>query len=95
MGVDIGFDAADNILFVDWVRFLINESHKLISFINLTNNSEDYWNEGKLQPSPVEGIMVWIQIDGPVKHVFTASPDIEMGRHSVEPKKYRQGSKLP
>ncbi|KQX48332.1 glycoside hydrolase family 66 protein [Paenibacillus sp. Root444D2] len=63
-----------------WTVVRENESHKLISFINLTNNSEDYWNEGKLQPTPVEGIRVRIQIDGPVKHVFTASPDVEMGR---------------
>ncbi|MDQ0900527.1 glycoside hydrolase family 66 protein [Paenibacillus sp. V4I7] len=63
-----------------WTVVRENESHKLISFINLTNNLEDYWNEGKLQPTTVEGIMVRIQIDGPVKHVFTASPDIEMGR---------------
>lgn len=63
-----------------WTVVRENEPHKLISFINLTNNSEDYWNEGKIQPMPVEGIMVRIQISGPVKHVFTASPDIEMGR---------------
>ncbi|SEN79872.1 dextranase [Paenibacillus sophorae] len=68
-----------------WTVVRENEKMKLIQFINLTNNAEDYWNEGKNRPAEVKNLTVRVQVSEPVRSVFTASPDIDMGRpHDLE-----------
>lgn len=63
-----------------WTVVRENERYKLISFINLTNNAEDYWNAGKNRPETQRRIEVRILMDHEAKSVFLASPDVNMGR---------------
>lgn len=63
-----------------WTIVRENEKYKLINFVNLSNNAEDYWNEGKNRPTVMENLTVHIQVNEKVRAVFTASPDINMGR---------------
>ncbi|OME51836.1 hypothetical protein BSK59_20190 [Paenibacillus odorifer] len=63
-----------------WTIVRENEKYKLINFVNLSNNAEDYWNEGKNRPTALESLTVHIQVNQKVRAVFTASPDINMGR---------------
>lgn len=63
-----------------WTVVRESEQMKLIQFINLTNNTEDYWNEGKNRPAEVKNLTVHVQVNEPVRSVFAASPDIDMGR---------------
>jgi len=63
-----------------WTTIRENSRFKTISLINLTNNSEDFWNEGKNCPTMLHRLKLSILINGPVNSVFTASPDINMGR---------------
>jgi len=68
-----------------WTVVRENERFKLINLINLTNNAEDYWNEGKNRPQTLDNLTVAIQVNEKVQSVFTASPDIDMGRpHNLE-----------
>ncbi|SDN52282.1 dextranase [Paenibacillus sp. yr247] len=64
-----------------WTLIRENAQYKTISFINLTNNEDDLWNEGKNRPSEQHDLQVNILLDRKVKSVFMASPDIDMGRH--------------
>lgn len=63
-----------------WTVIRENESFKTISFINLSNNAEDYWNAGKNRPSILEGIKVKVLLDRAPKAAFVASPDLDYGR---------------
>ncbi|MDG0809824.1 glycoside hydrolase family 66 protein [Cohnella rhizosphaerae] len=63
-----------------WTIIRENEHCKTISFINLTGQSEDYWNEGKEQPSTLSNIVVRILLDREPSGVFSASPDERSGR---------------
>lgn len=62
-----------------WVTVRENEERKVISFINLCGNKEDYWNEEKKEPETVNNLEVRILIDYKVKSLFSASPDKNMG----------------
>lgn len=62
-----------------WVSVRENEERKVISFINLCGNKEDYWNEEKKEPETVNNLEVRILIDYKVKSLFLASPDKNMG----------------
>jgi dextranase len=74
-----------------WTVVRENEHCKLISFINLTNNGEDYWNEGKNRPASQEAITVRVLMEREAKSVFLASPDAEMGRPTELPAVYEDG----
>lgn len=63
-----------------WTVVRENDNLKLISFINLTNNEEDYWNAGKNRPLPQGPVTVRILMDREAKSVFAASPDSDPGR---------------
>ncbi|MDU2243464.1 MAG: glycoside hydrolase family 66 protein [Paenibacillus sp.] len=63
-----------------WTIIRENESFKTISFINLSNNAEDYWNAGKNRPSILEGIKVKVLLDREPRAAFVASPDLDHGR---------------
>ncbi|MEK3883355.1 glycoside hydrolase family 66 protein [Paenibacillus sp. PL2-23] len=53
---------------------------KLVHFINLVSASDDRWNEAKETPSPVEGRIVRVAVDGEVESVLLASPDAHGGQ---------------
>ncbi|MFC5702711.1 glycoside hydrolase family 66 protein [Cohnella faecalis] len=63
-----------------WTVIRESESRKTISFINLTGNDEDYWNEGKNRPERLTDIKVRILLESEVAGVFLASPDDNLGR---------------
>ncbi len=63
-----------------WTIARENKRYKTITFINLTNNSEDFWNKSKNKPELKRNIVANVQIERKVKKVFYASPDFEMGR---------------
>jgi len=62
-----------------WISVKENEERKVISFINLYGNKEDYWNEEKKEPEIIFNLEIKILIDYEVKSLFTASPDRNMG----------------
>ena len=57
-----------------------NAARKTIHLINITNNSEDYWNLGKNTPTPQQHLRVRILLELGVKAVYMASPDQNHGR---------------
>ncbi|MFD1179242.1 glycoside hydrolase family 66 protein [Paenibacillus puldeungensis] len=63
-----------------WTVIRENESFKTISFINLSNNTEDYWNAGKNHPLVQDGIRVQVLLDRKPKGAFVATPDRDNGR---------------
>jgi len=63
-----------------WTTVRENLQFKTISLINLTNNTDDLWNEGKYRPTTQQNLKISILIIGQVKSVFAASPDVDMGR---------------
>lgn len=63
-----------------WVIIRENSGCKSINFINLTGNSEDFWNQGKKMPVIQNAIRVKVQIHTEPKAVYAASPDNRMGR---------------
>lgn len=66
-----------------WVIIREKPGRKTISFVNLTGNSEDYWNKGKRCPIIQKDILVKVQIEKPPECVFLASPDSNFGRPAV------------
>ena len=63
-----------------WITARENERYKTITFINLTNNSEDFWNKFKNRPKLKRNIIANVQVERKVKRVFYSSPDLKMGR---------------
>jgi dextranase len=63
-----------------WTVIRESISRKTIHFINLTNNEEDYWNQGKNNPTALMNIRVRILLEHNVTGVYTASPDRDFGR---------------
>lgn len=63
-----------------WVDIREKPGLKTVSFINLTNNGEDYWNKGKNNPLVQNDIIVKVQVPKAPKHVYAASPDANHGR---------------
>lgn len=70
-----------------WTIVRENADVKTISFINLTNNEEDLWNEGKNKPHPAADIHVKVLLEREVEAVYLMSPDRNMGR--PEPVEYK------
>jgi dextranase len=66
---------------------------KVISFINLTGNEDDRWNEGKETLNLVQNIEIKIIIEEGIKEVFLASPDQNMGRPQTIDYEVIQGDK--
>lgn len=66
----------------DKIWFVVREKpeFKSISFINLTNNGEDYWNRGKNAPIVQKDLIVKVQVLKEPRNVFIASPDDNFGR---------------
>ncbi|MNI18021.1 Cycloisomaltooligosaccharide glucanotransferase precursor [compost metagenome] len=63
-----------------WTIVRENAHLKTISFINLTNNEDDLWNEGKNKPDTITNIKVKVLLEKEVKAVYMMSPDRDMGR---------------
>jgi len=63
-----------------WTVIRENKRYKTINLINMTNNEDDLWNEGKQMPHVLDGIKVSVILNEEVRSVFVASPDREMGR---------------
>lgn len=63
-----------------WTIVRENAHLKTISFINLTNNEDDLWNEGKNKPDMISNIKVKVLLEKNVKAVYMMSPDRDMGR---------------
>ncbi|GIO38247.1 hypothetical protein J41TS12_31080 [Paenibacillus antibioticophila] len=63
-----------------WTIVRENDHLKTISFINLSNNEEDLWNEGKNKPNAVSNMKVKILLERDVKAVYMMSPDQHLGR---------------
>jgi dextranase len=76
-----------------WTIIRENKRFKTISLINLTNNSDDLWNEGKQLPLELDGAKISILLDGEVRSVFAASPDREMGRPREVPYTVSDGTR--
>ncbi len=76
-----------------WTVIRENKRYKTISLINMTNNEDDLWNEGKQIPHVLDGIKVSVMLDGEVRSVFAASPDREMGRPRDVPFTVRNGTR--
>ena len=58
-----------------WLTIREKGSRKCLHFVNLCGCETDYWNKGKKAPVPQKNVHVVVQVDCPVKGVFTASPD--------------------
>lgn len=58
-----------------WLTIREKESRKCLYFVNLCGCENDYWNKGKETPVLQENVQIVVQVDRPVKGVFTASPD--------------------
>ncbi|WP_256761995.1 glycoside hydrolase family 66 protein [Cohnella sp. WQ 127256] len=63
-----------------WTIIQEHPQRKLIHFVNLTGVKDDYWNEGKELPEPVEGRLVTIAVDQQISSILLASPDVDGGR---------------
>ncbi|MFC3804278.1 glycoside hydrolase family 66 protein [Cohnella sp. GCM10012308] len=63
-----------------WTVIRESERFKTVSFVNLSGQSEDYWNEGKASPVAVSGIAVRMLLEREPVGVFAASPDDRLGR---------------
>lgn len=63
-----------------WITIKEKPLLKTISFINLTNNNEDYWNEGKNKPNNLQNIRICVLTERKIKGVFIASPDYNNGQ---------------
>jgi len=68
-----------------WTVIRESGKRKTISFINLTGNEEDYWNEGKNRPMRLTDIPVRILLEKEVLGVYAASPDADCGRPRALP----------
>ena len=60
-----------------WLTIREKKSRKCLYFVNLCDCENDYWNKGKEKPVPQENVHLVIQVDGPVKGIYAASPDEE------------------
>lgn len=58
-----------------WLTIREKKSRKCLYFVNLCGCEDDYWNRGKETPGPQENVRIVVQVDSPVRGVFTASPD--------------------
>ncbi|MFD2330453.1 glycoside hydrolase family 66 protein [Cohnella sp. GCM10020058] len=63
-----------------WTIIRESERFKTVSFVNLSSQSDDYWNEGKAETATVSGIAVRMLLDREPAGVFAASPDDRLGR---------------
>ena len=60
-----------------WAVIKQSKSRNLVHFINLTNNSEDFWNKGKKMPAMQQNIKIRAEIlKEPIKG-YAISPDFE------------------
>ena len=63
-----------------WVVIRENKKYKVISLINFSGCTDDYWNKGKNPPCMVDSFKIKVQAVENIKSFFTASPDQEFGR---------------
>lgn len=63
-----------------WVIVRESFDKKVIHFINLAGNDEDYWNKGKNEPVVQHDIVLKVQVLGEPKCIYAASPDTDFGR---------------
>ena len=58
-----------------WMIARERKERKLLSFVNLCGCDDDHWDRGKPEPKVQQGVRVKVQVDFPVKGIYTASPD--------------------
>lgn len=58
-----------------WMILKENKQRKCIFLINLTGNSESYWNHGKNKPSAQKDLVFRVHVDIPPVHICCASPE--------------------
>ncbi|MNO21465.1 Cycloisomaltooligosaccharide glucanotransferase precursor [compost metagenome] len=63
-----------------WTIVRENADLKTISFINLSNNDDDLWNEGKNKPNVISNMKVKVLLERDVKAVYMMSPDRDLGK---------------
>lgn len=68
-----------------WLTIREKESRKCLYFVNLCGCENDYWNKGKETPAVQENVQIVVQVDRPVKGVFTASPDEKTMKAQIIP----------
>ena len=67
-----------------WMIARERKERKLISFVNLCGCDEDRWDRGKPEPEVQRGVQVRVQVDFPVRGIYTASPDgLSLGAQEV------------
>lgn len=59
-----------------WTIIMEREGCQIIHFVNLISAGDDYWNESKEPPAPVENRNVAIAVDGEITSILLASPDV-------------------
>ncbi len=67
-----------------WLTCRERAGRKLVGLLNLTGN-DDRWNRGKNAPTPLENIVMHIQLTRPVARAWYASPDEALGRAAELP----------
>lgn len=74
---------------------VIRESHerKVLNFINLTGNGEDFWNKGKQPPVLQHDIQICAEILKQPKAVYWACPDGEDGKPKLLPYRVEEGQR--
>ena len=58
-----------------WMIIREKKFRKCIYLINLCGQTEDYWNNGKVEPLLQENIKFAVQVDFPVSNIFFSTPD--------------------
>lgn len=62
-----------------WLTFRENSVIKVIGLINLVNETDDHWNQGKEKPVPQENIVLHVLMLHPVECAWYATPDDHNG----------------
>jgi dextranase len=62
-----------------WLTFRECGAKKLIGLINLVNETDDHWNQGKGKPDMQENIVLHVLMLHPVENAWYATPDEQHG----------------
>lgn len=60
-----------------WIIIKENRNRKVIHFINLIGNGEDYWNRGKKEPAAQRDIPFSMEVLKAPRVIYTVSPDFD------------------
>ncbi|MBI9104411.1 MAG: glycoside hydrolase family 66 protein [Spirochaetales bacterium] len=62
-----------------WTIVRESRSRKVFSLINLTGQEDSFWNRGKNTPDEVEEFLIEFPLDGEVRSLWLASPEVAGG----------------